>query len=982
MAIRIDVVPTISDARADIKKKEFQALLGGAAIEEVHVVDSYLIDAPLSKVALVKARAALANGVVEEAFVGRFVPKKFHFAIEIGFLPGVTDNVGTTAAETIADSAKRTFKSGEKVYSLQVFFIEGALSRAQVEKIASSLYNPLIQSVRIYDKIIKGKKGEAEVPRVELNGSSRVLEVNLEVDDEELIAIGTRGIKDEKGMHRGPLALDLDALHAIRNHYRHLRRNPTDVELEALAQTWSEHCKHTIFANPLDSISEGIYKKYIKGATTKIRAKKGKKDFCVSVFKDNAGGIIFDESHVVTHKVETHNSPSALDPFGGAITGIVGVNRDTLGFGLGAKPVANVYGFCFAFPEDTRKLFRDKNRSQEMLPPKRIAEGVIKGINAGGNQSGIPTPNGFMIFDESYRGKPLVFAGTVGLIPKKSGKRILYEKKAKPGDYIVMVGGRVGLDGIHGATFSSVSLDSGSPATAVQIGDAITQKKFSDAICKEARDLNLYNSITDNGAGGLSSSVAEMARESNGCRVELEKVPLKYPGLEPWQIWISESQERMTLSVPKGKWKTFSNLMKRRGVEATVIGEFTRSGKCVVTYNKKSVLDLKLEFLHDGLPKKQMQSKKPEWIFEEPKPTEPQDFSHQVLGMLSRHNIASNEFLARQFDHEVQGGSVVKPIQGAGRVTGDAGVFRPLLSSNRAVVLSNGITPYYANLDPYKMATASIDTAVRSAIAAGAHLDYLAILDNFCWTSSDEPERLWQLKEAARACYDLATLYGTPFISGKDSMFNDFKGYDEDGDFLKISILPTLLVSTLGVIKDAEKAISIDVKKSGDIVYVLGETHDELGGSEYYRMLGSKIGGEVPTVDGQKNMKLYKAFAKAGELGLIASSISVGRGGLAVALARMGMAGKRGVTIDLSDVPGTAKRVDSILFSESQGRIVATVAPENAEKFEKLFEGVALHTAGTVTDAETLSITCSNNHSVHFSLERALQSYRSTFKKW
>lgn len=981
MVIRIDVTPTIPDARAEVKLKAFRALVG-SAVTKVHIVDSYLIDAKLSHTQVSRVAKALTNSVTEASKIGRSTPKKFDYAIEVGFLPGVTDNIGTTTEQTIEDITRRSFKAGEKVYSLQVFFIEGGLSRANVEKIAASLHNPLIQSARIYEASSKSKKKLTSVPRVELAGSSHVLAVDLEVSDEGLIEIGTRGIKNEDGTRRGPLALDLDALHAIRNYFRRLRRMPTDIELEALAQTWSEHCKHTIFANPLDSISEGIYKKYIKGATAKIRAKKGKKDFCVSVFKDNAGGIIFDEKYVVTHKVETHNSPSALDPFGGAITGIVGVNRDTLGFGLGAKPVANVYGFCFAFPEDTRKLYRDKNLTQEMLPPKRIAEGVIQGINAGGNQSGIPTPNGFMIFDDSYRGKPLVFAGTVGLIPKKAGKRILYEKKAKSGDYIVMVGGRVGLDGIHGATFSSVSLDSGSPATAVQIGDAITQKKFSDAICKEARDLNLYNSITDNGAGGLSSSVAEMARESNGCRVDLEKVPLKYPGLQPWQIWISESQERMTLSVPKGKWKAFSNLMKRRGVEATVIGEFTRSGRCVVTYQKKSVMDLKLEFLHDGLPKKQMQSKKPEWVFEEPRLTEPQDFSNQVLSILSRHNIASHEFLARQFDHEVQGGSVIKPVQGAGRVTGDAGVFRPLLSSNRGVVLSNGITPYYANLDPYKMATASIDSAVRSAITVGATLDHLAILDNFCWASSNEPERLWQLKESARACFDLATLYGTPFISGKDSMFNDFKGYDEDGDFLKISILPTLLVSTLGVMKDVEKAISIDVKSSGDVVYVLGETHDELGGSEYYRMLGSKIGGEVPEVDGEQNMKLYRAFTHAGELGLVASAISVGRGGLAVALSRMSMAGKLGLDVNLSDIGGSAKRVDSILFSESQGRIVATVAPENVEKFEKIFAGTAFHNVGTVADTEKISITCSKNHSVHFSLSQALQSYRSTFKKW
>jgi phosphoribosylformylglycinamidine synthase len=980
MAIRIDVVPTIPDARSLVKLKAFREI-AGSGITTVHLVDSYILDADLSTPRLIQAEVSLTNPKVEKSFIGRWVPGGFTFAIEIGFLPGVTDNVGTTARETIEDATKKAFKDGEAVYSSQVFFIEGEISRAEAEKIAKSLYNPLIQSAQIFDASGLKKSGAASVPRVSLHGSSKVLDVNLEVGDEELLKIGTFGIKDENGNRRGPLALDLDFLKAIQAHFRKLKRNPTDIELEALAQTWSEHCKHTIFANPIDDDTEGIYKKYIKGATAKIRKDKGKKDFCVSVFKDNAGGIVFDDEYVITHKVETHNSPSALDPFGGAITGIVGVNRDTIGFGLGAKPVANVYGFCFGLPDDTRGLYRDKAKTQEMLSSQRIAEGVIKGINAGGNQSGIPTPHGFMMFDESYRGKPLVFAGTVGLIPKKNGKRILYEKKAKPGDYIVMVGGRVGLDGIHGATFSSVGLDSGSPATAVQIGDPITQKKFSDAIVKEARDMNLYNSITDNGAGGLSSSVGEMAKESNGCRVDLHKVPLKYPGLEPWQIWISESQERMTLAVPKAKWPAFSKLMKSRAIEATVIGEFTKSGKCIVVHRKKKIMDLSLEFLHDGLPKKYQVTKKPVPITHNLKPeTHSKDFSAILLKLLARYNLASNEFLSRQFDHEVQGGSVIKPIQGAGRGSGDASVFRPRLDSKRAVVLSSGLVPEYANLDPYKMAAASIDTAVRNSIAAGATLDHLAILDNFCWTSSNEPERLWQLKEAAKACYDYATLYGTPFISGKDSMFNDFKGYDEKGEFLKISILPTLLISTLGVIQDAEKAISIDAKVTGDAVYLLGETHDELGGSEYARMEGSE-GGDVPRVDGEKNMKLYRAFSNAAEKELIASAISVGRGGIGVALTKTAMAGKIGIDADLSKVPGTTKESGAILFGESQGRIIATISPANAQKFEKLFSGIPFQKIGTISNSENLSIICGEKN-INVPLVASLEAYRSTFKNW
>ncbi len=983
MAIRIDVVPTISDARAEVKLKAF-CEIAGSAVKKVHLADSYILDTALSKAGLAKARLALTNAKVEKSVVGRWLPAHFGYAIEVGFLPGVTDNIGTTAKETIEDATGRPLKNSEAVYSSQTFFIEGTLSKIQIEKIAASLYNPLIQSVKIFDESARKQlRAKPSVPRVTLSGSSHVLSVDLEVSDTELQELGTYGIADEHGIRRGPLGLDLSALHAIRNHYRRIGRKPTDIELESFAQTWSEHCKHTIFANSIDDIKEGIYRTYIKGATQKIRAQKGAKDFCVSVFKDNSGGIIFDDEYVITHKVETHNSPSALDPFGGAITGIVGVNRDSLGFGMGAKPVANVYGFCFAQPDDERKLFRDKERSKEMLSAKRIAEGVIKGINAGGNQSGIPTPHGFMLFDESYRGKPLVFAGTVGLIPKTRNGKKLYEKQAKPGDYIVMIGGRVGLDGIHGATFSSVELSSGSPATAVQIGDPITQKKFSDAIAKEARDAGLYNSITDDGAGGLSSSVGEMAQESGGCRVDIEKVPLKYPGLEPWQVWISESQERMTLSVPKKKWHAFQTLMKRRGVEASVIGEFTKSGKCVVSYKGKTVMDVSLEFLHDGLPKKHLVTKEPQPSTFNLQPLkQPEDFSETVFKMLARFNLASHEFLARQFDHEVQSGSVIKPVQGAGRVTGDASVFRPRLDSTRAVVLTSALTPYYSNIDPYNMAASAIDNAIRNAVAAGASLDHLALLDNFCWASSDEPEQLWKLKEAAKACYDYAVLYGTPYISGKDSMFNDFKGYDEKGNFVKISALPTLLISAISVIEDAEKAVSVDVKVPGDIVYLLGETHDEMGGSEYSRMHDDTISGAVPAVDGHKNLKMYRVFEDAVQSNFIASAISVGRGGLALALAKSGMAGALGIETDLSHIPGTATRADSILFSESQGRIVATVAPENAEQFENLFSGVAFKKIGTVTKKQTLSLTLPHGHAAHITLGKATDSYRSTFKNW
>ena len=911
-------------------------------------------------------------------------PSQFSWAIEIGFLPGVTDNVANTATESIEDLLKVTFKDGEHVYTSQITFIEGDVTKEKVVQIANSLYNPVIQraNIKSFSQYKKDKGMGHVIPKVKLTQSRSVDEVNLNVSDQELIDVGKKGIKNSDGTTRGPLALDLAYMKTIKAYFHKLGRNPTDIELESIAQTWSEHCKHTIFADPMDEIKNGLFKTYIKAATDKIRKKKGEKDFCYSVFTDNSGAIEFDENYLITDKAETHNSPSALDPFGGSITGIVGVNRDSIGFGMGAKPIINRYGFCFADPLDTAPLYKGKDFTQKMLEPKRIMLGVIEGVNSGGNCSGIPSPQGFLVFDKRYKGKPLVFVGTVGLIPKKIKGKNTVTKSAQPGDYIVMVGGRVGQDGIHGATFSSEAMDSGSPATAVQIGDPITQKKLSDALIKEARDLGLYNSITDNGAGGLSCSVAEMAKECGGCKVELEKVPLKYPGLAPWQIWISESQERMTLAVPKNKWKKFYDLMKRRGVETSAIGIFTKEKKCIVRYHSKVIMDVDMQFLHDGLPQRPMRTTYIQSVFPEPSIIQPKDMTETMHKMLERLNIASFEFISMQYDHEVQGTSVLKPLQGKGRVNADATVSRPVLSSQKGVVISQGINPTYSDIDTYHMASCAIDTAIRNAVATGANIEYLALLDNFCWCSPQDPQRLGELKRSVQACHDYAVAYGTPLISGKDSMFNDFKGYDEKGKPIKISIPPTLLISSIGVIPDINKTISLDLKFFGDLIYLLGDTYEELGGSEYFGMLGY-IGNSVPHVDAQKNMTLYKKFYQCIQNDLLASSLSVGRGGLGVALAKTAMGGMLGIDVSLKNLKGSVKRNDDALFSESQGRIIVSINPHNKKIFEKIMQHVSLTLLGTVTDDGMFIIRDHDNAMlVKTDVEKLLISYKSTFKHY
>ncbi len=999
MAIRLEIISTVPDTRAITRKSSLNSLEIKNKIRDVSVVDVYTIDKKINKKNLETLSSLFYNPSVQKAsYTSPLHPKKFTWAIEIGFLPGVTDNIGNTSREMIEDKFKIKFMSSENVYSSQIIFITGKLDNNDAKKIADSLYNPLIQRaiIKSFKDFNAGHGMGISIAKVILETQTKVDNINLNISDEDLINIGKQGIQNRDNSRRGPLALDIDQMKTIRDYFKKKKRDPTDVELESLAQTWSEHCKHTIFANSIDEVKNGLYKTYIKGATELVRDKKSAKgrsasggDFCASVFTDNSGGIIFDENYIVTDKVETHNTPSALDPFGGAITGIVGVNRDSLGFGLGAKPIMNRYGFCFADPDDTTPIYKGKNFTQKMLSPKRIMQGVIAGVNSGGNCSGIPTPQGFMYFDKRYKGKPLVFVGTIGLIPKKIKGNKAYIKKAKPGDYIVMIGGRVGIDGIHGATFSSEALDTGSPATAVQIGDPITQKKFSDAIVKEARSEGLFNSITDNGAGGLSCSVAEMGKESDGCLVNLDDVPLKYPGLSPWQIWISESQERMTLAVPKNKWKKFLKLMNRRGIEATIIGAFTNSGKCVVKHKEKIVMDIDMDFLHDGLPERPMQTSSKPFVNYEPKLKKSENFSNILLKMLARQNIGSYDFISSQYDHEVQGNSALKPLVGRGRVNADATISRPIFDSKKGVVISQALFPSYGDIDTYDMAAAAIDTGIRNAVAAGADPNYLALLDNFCWCSSNDPWRLFQLKQAAKACYDLATEFETPFISGKDSMFNDFKGFDEKGKPLAISIPPTLLISSIGVMNDVSKAVSLDFKFPGDAIYVLGETHDELGGSEYFAMQGKDpegntfVGNSVPKVDTKKNKKLYDDFYKAVQKELITSAISISHGGLITALAKSSIAGFLGADISLKKLPGDFTNDHSALFSESMGRILVSIDPKKTSIFENMIKTNSFAKIGAVKKENKFIVKNKKGKEiVNITVKKLLDSYKKTFKDY
>ena len=957
----------------------------GLDVTEVSTIEVYTLEGDIAPDELAAAASGpLSDPIIQEYVIDKGLAAGFDWLIEVGFRPGVTDNVGKTAREAIELLLGR--QESMDVYTSRQYILKGALGRSDAERIASGLLaNELIQRYEIIgtEEWNPDQGVPPYIPRVVIKDDPTTEELDLDVSDNELQNISTARV----------LALTVDEMKVIRDHLlgeavldrrqkAGLGEKITDVEMECLAQTWSEHCKHKIFNSLITYEDENgelttidsLFSSCIKKATKEIRETLGKDDWCLSVFVDNAGIIRFNDDYNLVFKVETHNSPSALDPYGGALTGIVGVNRDPFGTGKGSKLIFNTDVFCFASP------FYDKSLPPRILHPRRIYDGVREGVEHGGNKSGIPTINGCLVFDERYLGKPLVYCGTGGIMPARIHGEATHSKTIVPGDVIIMTGGRIGKDGIHGATFSSEELNEDSPVTAVQIGDPITQKKMTDFLLI-ARDTNLYRAITDNGAGGLSSSVGEMATLCGGCEIDLKKAPLKYAGLQPWEILISEAQERMTLAVSPEKCEEFLALAAKMNVEATPLGTFTDSGVFHVRYGEKTVAWLDMEFLHDGLPKMLLNARWTPPRHEEPDFSEPDDMGRALKEMLARLNICSKESVVRQYDHEVQGGGVVKPLVGvANDGPSDAAVIRPILDSFEGVVVANGICPRYSDIDTYHMAACAIDEAVRNAIAVGGSLERMAGIDNFCWCDPVESEKtpdgrykLAQLVRANRALYDYTTAYGVPCISGKDSMKNDYIIGET-----KISIPPTLLFSTMGKIEDVRKAITMDAKKHGDLVYILGETRAELGGSEWFAMHGF-IGNAVPQVDAQKAKDLYQALSKAIERSLVASCHDCSDGGLGIALAETSIAGGLGMDVSLSLAPREGiKRDDYLLFSESQSRFVVTVSPEAQEEFEARMAGQAFGCIGKIISGEIFRVAGIHGETI---MEEAIDSLKEAWQK-
>ncbi|MDD5729754.1 MAG: phosphoribosylformylglycinamidine synthase subunit PurL [Candidatus Omnitrophica bacterium] len=940
MSWRIEIKdkPTVFDAVGEGIKKDILDL-GIKCVQDVRFMQVYTIEGALSQEEISRiCEELLADNISQDYTLNSPFESRGQneSIVEVAYNPGVMDPVEESTLKAIKDIG--IAGRADSVKTSKKYILQGRLSPIQLKTICDKLlYNKLIQHV------VKSQ-GQGIHPQSASGADYSFSPVNVDL-------LGASDKQLERISKQGQLFLNLAEMRQIKNYFKKLKRNPTDCELETVAQTWSEHCWHKTFRGKIEyteKLDKSRTKKkkinsLLKSTIMKV-TRELKKPWCVSVFKDNSGVIRFDEKYNVCFKVETHNHPSALEPFGGANTGLGGVIRDPLGTGLGAKPILNTDVFCFAPPDyPLGKL------PKGTLHPKRIMKGVVSGVRDYGNKMGIPTVNGAVLFHERFVGNPLVYCGTVGIMPKDKSF-----KCTKTGDLAVVVGGRTGRDGIHGATFSSGELTHESETIssgAVQIGNPIQEKKMVDTIL-QARDRNLYSAITDCGAGGLSSAVGEMGQEL-GVRVDLDKVPLKYSGLSYMEIWISESQERMVLSVPKENINELLEVFKDENVEATVIGEFTDTKKLQLYYKGNLVCEMDMEFLHEGIPAIEKKALYVQSRHKEPKLGEEKNLSKYLLRLLSHYDICSKEWVIRQYDHEVQGASVLKPLVGiANDGPSDAAVAKPVFDSSRGLIISCGINFRFGLIDPYWMAASCIDEALRQIIASGGSLEEVAILDNFCWGNPDKPDRLGSLVRAAYGCYDIAKGFGVPFISGKDSLYNEYAVNNKS-----LSIPGTLLISAIAVMEDTAKTVSMYAKKPRDLIYIVGQTYDELGGSHYYDLLGA-TGNNVPKVNPKSAKAIFSRLSRASSLGLVKAMHDCSDGGLAVAAAEMAFSGGLGMELFLSEAPLEAANASNeiVLFSESNSRFVVEVERRHQKEFEAVLRGQPFGLIGCISEQKDFKV--------------------------
>ena len=990
MAVRLEIGwrPELTDAEGEGVRRQAREYFG-LEVEQVRVLRVLMLDLDLAPEELESVRTGIFTHPTTQ--VSDYVPlaKDFDWAIWVGFRPGVRDTAGAVAREAVAAFLSRELPREAAVYTSKLYLFSGPqLTGPQMTRVARELLaNDMIQEFRLYSREEWDSAAGVGIilPRVELAHEPQV--AVFELDSLESL----RRISRDRYLALRDADLPIILDYFKRPEVLARRRQaglgpPTDVELEYLAQARSDHCNHNTFrgrfhyrdlATGETFVLVSPFKECIEAPTREI---SWKKSWVVSVLWDNAGVGQFDDEYSYVIKGETHNSPSNLEAYGGSLTGIVGVYRDPMGTGKGARLIAGLYGFCVG-PRDYPGPLKPR------LHPRRLLDGVIAGVKDGGNKSGVPTANGALYFDETYLGKCLVFVAAAGLLPKEIKGEPGAKKAARPGDLIFMCGGRVGKDGIHGVTASSEVASPGTPAGHVQIGDPYTQKNLHDFLL-EARDQGLINFITDCGGGGLSSAVGESAQMAGGCEVWLEKVPLKYQGLDPWEVWVSVSQERMVVGIaPEGE-AAFQRLARKHAVEATVIGRYTDRGVLEVRYQGRACAHMDLSFLEEDFPPWEFEA---EWLppslrLTEPVLADPADHLQVLLAMLDRPNLCSREWITRQYDHEVQGTSVLKPLAGKRlSVPADAAVLRPRLDSQRGLALALALNPAYSRIDTYDMAAVTIDEAVRRLLAVGGTLEHLGGVDNFCWPNVEyhpeaNPDGKYKAAQLVRACSalrDLCLAYEIPLLSGKDSMYVDGLLPGAYGEMHRVSGLPTLFFTAVGLLPDLRRALSLEWKNPGDLIYLVGETRPELGGSEFYEMLGY-VGLSVPQVRPQEFLALYRQVEAAGREELLASCHGVYRGGLLAHLALTSLAGGLGAELDLSAVAREAPNY-AALYSESAGRFLVSVDPAHRQRFEELFKDQPCCLLGLVSPEPTLKVARGGRTLLEAALETLANAWQRRF---
>ncbi len=899
--------PAGDAARADLASAGIA--VASVATSSVYLVAGLLAEADVARL----SRELFSDPVLEEARHGPYPGPLAEWpegTVLVAKRPGVMDPVEASVRRGIADLGL----SATAVRTARRYRIAGmgdrAALRAAVERV---LANPVVEEILI--GTVPPAPGAPTKPEPPPDLPPAASVPLRDLDGPALVALS----------RRMALALSEPEMAAVRDFFRAAHRDPTDVELETLAQTWSEHCKHKTLTAEVrydGRTFKNLLQETIFAATAELA-----RPYCLSVFRDNAGVVRLDDEWAVAVKVETHNHPSAIEPTGGAGTGSGGVIRDVLGTGRGARPILCTDTFGVAPPDHAGAL------PPGVLHPRRVLRGVVAGVRDYGNRMGIPTAAGGLLVHPGYLGSPLVFAGCVGVLPASA-----VAKEVRPGDRIVLAGGRTGRDGIHGATFSSEALSADSErisATAVQIGNAIEEKRLVEGVLR-VRDLGALRAITDCGAGGLSSAVGEMG-EGTGAEVELSLVPLKYEGLSPAEVWVSEAQERMVLAVPPERLEDALRALADEEVEATAIGRFTSDRRLRVLWRGKPVADLPMEFLHQGLPRTPREARWTPPPAAEPKTGPPPAPGAEILAMLSDWTVCSREWIVRQYDHEVQGGTVGKPFVGA-RAEGpsDGCVVRPDPRSFRGVAIAHGANPRYGELDPHAMAVSAVDEALRNLVAMGADLGTVALLDNFVWGDTDDPEVLGGLVRACLGCRDAALAYGAPFVSGKDSLHNVYVAPDGR----RLPVPGTLLVTALAVVPDVRRLVTSDLKRPGDALYLVGVTRDELGGSLFHARRGAR-GANVPRPEPERARRVLAAVTAATGRGVVRAAHDPSEGGLGVALAEMCLGGDLGASVSIEALPRVAADTawsptdGALLFSESPSRVLCEVAPGDAAAFER-----------------------------------------------